>query len=85
MGIIMTKLEAWLEDKKKHFENFGSLSEHDAKQAIAVIEKLKAALERSNNYHQQIILSKFEKNTEASARNGIDIVEQALAIAPEKL
>lgn len=42
----MTKLEAWLEEKKKHFDDFGSLSEYDAKAAILVIEQLKAALEK---------------------------------------
>lgn len=32
----MTKLEAWLEEKKQHFEDFGSLSEYDAKKALAI-------------------------------------------------
>lgn len=40
----MTKLESWIEEKKQHFIDFGSLSEDDIAVALLIIEKLKGVI-----------------------------------------
>lgn len=88
-----TKLEAWLNAVKKDM----SFMNPEMKEAIAVIEKLKAALDRANNWFELLKADQHEKLGQGLEKaceewpcldhQSFDFTEiqEALAIDPEKL
>lgn len=82
----MTKLEAWLEKEKKWLDSYHG--QHESRyQAIAVIEKLKAVLEKfSESVDESLLLDEELAQDWGKLRKEVETVNKILtSIDPEKL